>query len=589
MFEFFPPALIFILGSLLIPFLKGRVRDVYVLALPVIGLLNLLSIPLGTHGVVQFLDFELVLGQVDRLSFIFGLIFHIISFITIVYILNFKNNVEYMAGFFYAGSALGAIFSGDLLSFFIFWEALTVGSMFLILARKTQASVQSAYRYALVHVVGGLFLLMGILMHIQNTGSMTFEYIGLQTLAGWLIFLGFGINCAWPVLHTWLVDGYPEATIGGTVFLSAITTKTAVYALARAFPGAEPLIWIGTAMALFPIFYAVVENDLRRVLAYSLINQVGFMVVGIGLGDPLGINGAIAHAFNDVFFKGLLFMSVGAVMYRTGKVKATDLGGLYKCMPWTCFFCLVGAASISAFPLFSGFVSKSMVQSSAAHQGQYFVWFALLFAAAGVFHHAGIKIPFFTFFSHDAGHKVKEAPLNMLIAMGLAAFLCIFNGTFPQYLYSLLPFPVDYVPYTASHILAQSQLLAFSAFAFCLLLLSGIYPSEIRAINLDTDWFYRKGGRLFNRATATIFNGLNRTAEAFFIKGLVGKLAVAAQNAPARLSLALFVPIWVVNGLTKKEMGERKKALYLAFEDGALPIGFSCAVVLVLLGGFFLI
>ncbi len=233
---------------------------------------------------------------------------------------------------------------------------------------------------------------------------MAFGHLGLTGIGNFLIFLGFGINCAWPLLHSWLVDAYPEATIGGTVFLSAFTTKTAVYALARAYAGEPSLIWIGVAMAAFPIFFAVIENDLRRVLAYSLINQVGFMVAGIGIGTELAINGAVAHAFNDILFKGLLFMSVGAVMFRTGKAKATNLGGLYKSMPWTCAFCIVGAASISAFPLFSGFVSKSLIMTAAAEGHLWVPWFILLFAAAGVFHHAGIKIPFFTFFGHDAGH-----------------------------------------------------------------------------------------------------------------------------------------------------------------------------------------
>ena len=332
---------------------------------------------------------------------------------------------------------------------------------------------------------------------MNQTGSIEFGYIGLNGPATYFIFFGFGLNCAWPILHPWLTDAYPEATITGTIFLSAFTTKCAVYALARAFPGTEALIWIGAIMTGFPIFYAVIENDLRRVLAYSLINQVGFMVCGIGIGTHLAINGAIAHVFNDVLFKALLFMSMGAVMYRTGKINGTALGGLYRTMPLTCIFCMVGAASISAFPLFSGFVSKSMVMDAAAGGHMKIIWFILLFASAGVFHHAGIKIPFFAFFGHDSGMRPKEAPLNMLIAMGITAFLCIFIGSFPGPLYSLLPYPVDYVPYTMPHVVGQTQLLFFSALAFTLLLLSGIYPGEQRCVNLDADWFYRMAGKKF--------------------------------------------------------------------------------------------
>jgi len=367
-----------------------------------------------------------------------------------------------------------------------------------------------------------------------------------------LIFLGFGINCAWPILHPWLTDAYPEATITGVIFLSAFTTKTAVYVLARAYPGTEMLIWIGAIMTMFPIFYAVIENDLRRVLAYSLINQVGFMVCGIGIGTHLAINGAVSHAFNDIIFKALLFMSVGAVMHRTGKVNATDLGGLYKSMPITCVFCIIGAASISAFPLFSGFVSKSMVMSAASMGGLSIVWFMLLFASAGVFHHAGIKIPFFTFFSHDSGIRTKEAPLNMLIAMGIAAFLCIFIGAFPNYsVYQLLPYTdVAYHPYTGSHIMAQTELLFFSALAFTLLILAGIYPSEIRSINLDADLIYRKGTKLVVQAVTGIAMGLATVFESIFIKFLPAKLAAFVKR-----------PIGTFTGGASKAIGKKETAV----------------------------
>ncbi|MCG8565314.1 MAG: Na(+)/H(+) antiporter subunit D, partial [Desulfobacterales bacterium] len=403
------PALIFILGGLLVPFFRGKAKSVYMMMIPVVGFINLLMIPAGEHLALTVGGFDLVLMKLDRLSLLFGYIFHIISFITVIYILNFKDNLEFVAGFFYAGAALGTIFAGDLFTFFVFWEMLTIGSVMLIWSRKTPAAQSAGFRYLLVHAFGGLVLLAGIVFHYAETGSLEMSVLTLGSTGTWLMFLGIGVNCAWPLLHPWLTDAYPEATIGGTVFLSAFTTKTAVYALARLYPGTEALIWIGVGMAAFPIFYAVIENDLRRVLAYSLINQVGFMVVGIGIGTELAINGAAAHAFNDIIFKGLLFMTMGAVMYRTGKINATDLGGLYKSMPWTCAFCIVGAASISAFPFFSGFVSKSMVMAAAGQSshiagqgGLVFVWLVLLFASAGVFHHAGIKIPFFAFFGHDA-------------------------------------------------------------------------------------------------------------------------------------------------------------------------------------------
>ncbi|MCZ6787537.1 MAG: proton-conducting transporter membrane subunit, partial [Planctomycetota bacterium] len=281
-------------------------------------------------------------------------------------------------------------------------------------------------------------------------------------------------------------------TVTGTVFLSAFTTKLAVYALARAFAGTEILIWIGATMTVFPIFYAVIENDLRRVLAYSLNNQLGFMVVGIGVGTQLALNGTVAHAFAHILYKALLFMSMGAVLYRTGTIQASKLGGLYKSMPFTAICCIVGALSISAFPLFSGFVSKSMILSAAADQHYALISIVLLFASTGVLEHSGIKIPFFAFFAHDSGIRCKEAPWNMLVAMGITAALCILIGVFPQPLYDILPYDVEYHAYTTMHVVAQLQLLLWAALAFVFLIRTGLYPAETPSVNLDTDWTYRR-------------------------------------------------------------------------------------------------
>jgi len=573
-----PPVLIFVVGALLIPVIPGRFKSAWMLLIPVVGFLNLMYLGVGTHFEINFLDYHLVLGRVDKLSLLFAYVFHLISFIAILYALHVKDTLQQVMGLLYAGSALGAIFSGDLFSFFIFWEMLTVFSIFLIWARRTEAALGAGFRYLLVHAAGGLCLLAGIVIHVNQTGSIQFDYMGLNGPGSYFIFLGFGLNCAWPLLHPWLTDSYPEATITGTIFLSAFTTKVAVYALARGFPGTEVLIWIGAIMTGFPIFYAVIENDLRRVLAYSLVNQVGFMVCGIGIGTALAINGAVCHAFNDILFKGLLFMSMGAVMYRTGKINGTDLGGLYRTMPLTCIFCMVGAASISAFPLFSGFVSKSMVMDAAASGHMRIVWFILLFASAGVFHHAGIKIPYFAFFSHDSGMRPKEAPIHMLLAMGIAAFLCIFIGVYPAPLYALLPFPVDYVPYTAPHVVGQTQLLFFSALAFTLLLRAGIYPAEIRCINLDSDWFYRKGGKVFFQFFDRILNGLNRFCDRFFIKGIVGTLVVIFKDMAARLSLFVMVNIWLLMGLRGERLKTKKLDLYSDMMGGTVPIGIGAGV-----------
>lgn len=514
-----PPFAPFFIGALIALVTRGALRGAIMMAIPILGGLHLWMVPEGVHLQFAFLDYQLIPYRADKLSLMFGYLFHIAAFIAIVYSLHVRDTVQQVAALMYTGSGLGAIFAGDLLTLFIFWELLAFTSVFLIWARRTQQSYVAGMRYLIIQVSSGVILLVGTLFYAAEKGSLEFGYIGLDGIYGWLIFIAFGIKCAFPFAHNWLTGAYPESTPTGTVFLSAVTTKVAVYAFARGYPGTELLVYIGATMTCFPIFFAVIENDLRRVLAYSLINQIGFMVVGVGIGTALAINGAIAHAFNDVIFKGLLFMSMGAVLHMTGRINGSDLGGLYKTMPKTTVLCMVGAASISAFPLFSGFVSKSMVMSAALENGFDWVWLMLLFASAGVFHHAGIKIPYFAFFAHDSGIRTSDPPNNMLLAMLIAALLCIGIGVYPAALYSLLPYDTGYNPYTATHVLAQAQLLFFSALAFVWLNLRGMYPPELRSTNLDVDWFYR---RLAPTALQSLFSTIWRidgaVRQAFLIK-----------------------------------------------------------------------
>jgi len=509
-----PPAFVFFAGAALLLLAGGgkrhRLQQVVMCLVPLAGVVNLLTLEPGTAFVWRVLQFDLVLLRADRLSMLFGLLFHLGTMIGVIYSLRVRDTAQHVAALLYAGSALGAVFAGDLISLFFYWEGMAVSSAFLVWAGRTPESNGAGLRYLAVHLTSGLLLLAGALIHYQSSGTIAFDFIGVESTAGALILLAFGIKCGFPLLHSWITDAYPESTPGGTVFLSMFTTKVAVYALARGFPGTEILVPIGTIMALFPIFYAVIENDLRRVLGYSMINQIGFMVVGIGIGTELALNGTVAHAFNEVLFKGLLFMTMGAVLLRAGHVLGSDLGGLYKSMPRTTLFCVVGAASISAFPLFNGFVSKSMIMAAMIERGYTIGWLGLLFASAGVFHHAGIKIPYFAFFGHDSGLRVAEAPRNMLLAMGIAAVLCVLTGSFPAVLYGMLPWDVDYVPYTYPHVLVQLQLLLFSALAFAWLNLVGVYPPELRSVNLDADWLYRRLGLRTALAAAGALDSASR-------------------------------------------------------------------------------
>ncbi len=495
----------FFIAAILTLFTRGLLRAVIMIGTPILAAYGLYSVEIGHTVTATLMGFELTPIRIDKLSMLFGYLFCIASLLGNIYALYHKDTIQHFAAQAYAGSAVGAIFAGDMLTLFVYWELMALTSSVLIFARRTDASLHAGIRYLAVQIISGLLLLAGVVIYYKSVGNLDFNFIGLDSPGGWLFFIAFGIKSAFPLVHNWLTDAYPEATVSGTVFLSSFTTKVAVYALARSFAGTELLIYIGAVMAFFPIYYAVIENDLRRVLTYSLINQIGFMVVGIGIGTDLALNGAVGHAFADVIFKGLLMMSMGAVLHATGEMRGSELGGLYKRMPKTTLFCIIGAASISAFPLFSGFVSKSMIVSAVLMEGYNGVWLILLFAAAGVFHHAGIKIPFFAFFAHDSKHSetAKEAPNNMLFAMGLSAVLCIAIGCFPQTFYAMMPWPMDYTPYDTTHVLTQLQLLFFSALAFTWLKLAHIYPPELKSVNLDAEWIYR---RLFPKAIYRIVN-----------------------------------------------------------------------------------
>ena len=521
-----PPFIPFFIAALLVLVTRGHLRNAILIATPLFGGLHLwfdvqplvpmiatdtLVVANSLSYTANIFDYTLNFMRVDKLTLLFGYLFHLAALIAAIYALHVRDTVQQVAGLIYAGSALGAVFAGDLITLFLFWEILAISSVFLIWARRTERALNAGIRYLIFQVMSGVLLLAGALMYYNDTGSTTFDFIGIDSMAGWLILLAFGIKAAFPFLHNWLTDAYPEATPTGTVYLSAFSTKLAIYALARGYPGTEFLIYVGAVMACFPIFYAVIENDLRRVLAYSMINQLGFMVVGIGIGTALALNGTVAHAFAHIIYKSLLFMSMGAVLYRVKNINGSDLGGLYKSMPWTATFCIIGAASISAFPLFSGFIAKSLIMVAALQEGYNVIWLMLLFAAAGVFHHAGIKVPYFAFFHHDSGIRTKEAPMNMLVAMSIAAFLCLFIGMQPQYLYALLPWHIDYWPYDLTHVLAQLQLLFFSALAFVWLNKRGLYPPELHSVNIDIEWSYRKLLPATGRAGFNLLQSVNRT------------------------------------------------------------------------------
>jgi len=488
MTEFLPPALILLLGALLIGPARGAWRSAIVLVTPLLTLVAIWQVPDGVVTTVSFLGYPIEPVEGSPVRRLFATIFALMAFTGGLYAFRQAKWYELAAAFAYAAGAVGVSFAGDLISLFLFWELMAIFSTVVVWCGGTPEARAAGIRYAIMHLLGGVILKVGIEGVMVHTGSVEIRPMLANNFDTWMILIGILINAAAPPISAWLSDAYPRSSPTGSVFLSAFTTKTAVLALILLFPGEPVLIGIGLYMVMYGIIYALLENDVRRILAFSIVNQVGFMVCAIGIGTQMAINGAAAHAFAHIIYKALLFMSAGVVVYRTGLTKCTEVGGLFRTMPLTAICGIIGALAISGFPLTSGFTTKTMISQSAANEGLVAVYFMLAAASAGVFLHAGIKFPWFVFFQRDSGLRPKDAPWNMGAAMVLFSVLCILLGVAPELLYRFLPYPVDYVAYAPSKVIFYLQLLLFSGLAFFLLL---PMMRRTNTLTLDTDWFWR--------------------------------------------------------------------------------------------------
>ncbi len=502
MIELLPPAYILIAAAVLIGLTRGHVRTAIVLIAPLATLVEIWFIPDGVVTTVSFLGYQIEPLEGSPLRRLFATIFALMAFGGGLYAFRQARWYELSAAYAYAAGAVGVSFAGDLITFFLYWEFMALFSTIVVWCGGTPGARAAGIRYAVMHLLGGIILKVGIEGVAISTGSVDVRPMLATDFPTWMILIGLLINAAAPPVSSWLTDAYPEASPTGSVFLSAFTTKTAVLALIMLFPGEPILIGVGLYMVMYGIIYALLENDARRILAYSIVNQVGFMVCAVGIGTQMALNGAAAHAFAHIIYKALLFMSAGAVIYRTGKGKCTELGGLFRTMPLTAVCGIIGALAISGFPLTSGFTTKTMISQAAADQSLVTVYFLLAAASAGVFLHAGIKFPWFVFFQRDSGLRPKDAPWNMSAAMVLFSLLCLIIGIFPQLLYGFLPYPVEYEAYKAGKVLFYLQLLLFSGLAFFLLL-----PLMRRTltISLDTDWIWRV---VLNRVANSSYNAL---------------------------------------------------------------------------------
>ena len=479
-------------GGAILTYYLGERNRIILLLLP---LLCLVMVWLGEDSVVVgLMGYELSLVQKSSLGLLFATTFAVMAFGGLWFAFKQASRSELAAAQLYAGSSIGLVLCGDFITFFIFWELMAIGSTWILFSTSTatsfnNAAFNAAMRYALIHLFSGMLLLLGIVGLIEQSGDTSLRLLSLSSIYEWLILIGFLINAGAPPLSAWVADAYPEGSISGSVFLSAFTTKSAVFALLVVFAGTTILIPIGLYMIFYGIVYALLENDMRRILAYSIVNQVGFMVAGVGIGSEMAINGAAAHASVHILYKALLFMSAGSVLYATGHRKCSNLGGLHRVMRLTMICGLIGAVSISAVPLTSGFVIKSLVGDAALAAGMTWVWAVLLIASAGIMH-AGIMFPWFVFFQNKPQPKsVMAVPANMKAAMVFFSVLCIGVGVFPHLFYQLLPYPIDYQPYTFARVISQSQLLLFAVIGFFLML---PLLKRTQTITLDFDWLYRR-------------------------------------------------------------------------------------------------
>ncbi|MGN0732706.1 MAG: Na(+)/H(+) antiporter subunit D [Emergencia sp.] len=490
------PGLVLIAGGLFMLILPYKGRIAAGIAAPVIALWSTLQLDEQSALSYVFTDsITLELIKADRLGFVFALIFSIISLIAGIYSLNKEARGEKCAMLVYAGSSICVALAGDYTTLIVFWEIMALSSWFVVWSGGRRSSRLASYRYLVLHFLGGNMLLAGVIalycQGITQVGAVTTD----MGAAFWLILIGVGVNAAIVPLHTWIPDAYPEAGIEGTVYLGSFTTKVGIYCLIRMFAGTEFLLVFGVIMALFGAAMALIENDLRRLLSYHIISQLGYMVVALAAGGALGIDGASAHAFNNILYKATLLMCAGAVIRATGKRKITELGGLYRKMPVTAICFLIASFAISGVPFFNGFASKALVMEALTEGGHVVCYWLMTIASIGTWMSVALKINWFVFFgsgaADGAGERIQceKTPWYMNLAMIIGAASCIVTGVLPKILYSILPYASDGHPFTMHHIMEYVALFIGSTLVFYLFR-KIMAPHDM--ISLDFDWIYRK-------------------------------------------------------------------------------------------------
>lgn len=451
---------------------------------------RILTKMLMTAGPVLTISAVIITGG-QGITMIFGLIFSVISLMSAIYNLHAKDRFETGVEAIYAGSGISVVFSAHWIGMLIFWELMAAASWLIVICGRTSASRKAGFRYLMIHMLGGSLLLCGIVIKIFSGETMIENLTGNLDLSAWLILAGVAVNAAIPPLNAWIADAYPESTAGGTVYMASFTTKVGVFCLIKIFSGMELLLYFGVFMAVWGAAMALIENDFRRLLSYHIISQVGYMVASLSMGTEAGIDGASAHAFNHILYKGTLMMCAGSVIAATGIRKINKLGNLRKKMPVTSACFAIASMAIAGFPLINGFVSKAVIMEAASESGLVLTELLLTVASVGTLLSVTLKVNYFVFFGRSENTpRVNPAAvtLNMKAAMIAGSAACVITGIFPELVYGLTPFGTDGHPFTAEHVIHYILLFAGGTAAFI------IYAGHMKPkdrITLDTDWFYR--------------------------------------------------------------------------------------------------
>lgn len=509
----FSPGLVLIAAAALIALFPRRGRVPIAIAAPLLTLLAVWGVPEGSGPTLQFLGQTLDPVHGSAVGRLFATIFAIAAFGAALFGVQCARPVEYVAAFIYAGSAIGVTFAGDWITLLIFWELMAVASTGVIWAGGTERAWRASLRYLYIHLLGGVILMFGIAGHVLQTGTVEVGPVALTSPAAWMMLIGVVINAGAPPLWAWVADAYPEASPSGSVFLSAFTTKTAVFVLLVAFPGADVLIPLGLVMVAYGAIYALLADDMRRLLSYSIVGQVGFMVICIGVGTELALDAAAAHAFAHILYKALLLMAAGAIIHMTGRRLLSELGGLGRTMRLTAAAGLLGGLAIAAAPLTAGYASKSLISAALGKADVAPAWFGMMAGSALALVYVGLRFPWFAFFHRDAGIRAEDPPATMCAAMTAMGGLILIFGLLPDLLYAVLPYGSTYQPYKVASVVGQVELLAFSALVF-FTLLPLVRPRP--GITLDFDWFWRRAG---GRAARQLTESISTTRDDLEVRG----------------------------------------------------------------------